>query len=330
MSKKNIAIITGGDSAEDVISFQSAELISNEIDKGLYNTFIIHIKGNSWNVISDDFGEIQINKNDFSCVIDNKKILFDCAFIAIHGTPGENGILQAYFEIVGIPYTTSGVLSSALTFNKFACKTYLRNLNFPTAKTILIKEKNNYKTQEILDTAGLPCFVKPNQGGSSFGISKVTDPKDLKSAIDLAFLEDNEVIIEEFIDGIEITCGLVILDNNEIVFPLTEIVSKNEFFDYEAKYTPELADEITPARISEELELECKKISLEIYKKTNCKGIVRIDYIYSNNKLYFLEVNNVPGMTVNSLVPKQVREMGMDIKDLFSLVIEDSIKSNIR
>jgi len=329
MSKKNIAIITGGDSAEDVISFQSAELISNEIDKGLYNTFIIHIKGNSWKVISDNFGEIQINKNDFSCVNDNKKILFDCAFIAIHGTPGENGILQAYFEIVGIPYTTSGVLSSALTFNKFACKTYLRNLNIPTAKTILIKEKNNYKTQEILDTAGLPCFVKPNQGGSSFGISKVTDPKDLKSAIDLAFLEDNEVIIEEFIDGIEITCGLVVLDNNEIVFPLTEIVSKNEFFDYEAKYTPEMADEITPARISGELELECKKISLEIYKKTNCKGIVRIDYIYSNNKLYFLEVNNVPGMTANSLVPKQVREMGMDIKDLFSLVIEDSIKSNI-
>ena len=326
--KKNIAIVAGGDSSEDVISFQSAKQIHKWIDKELYNVYTIHVKGTEWKLYSEPHKGLKINKDDFSITLNDKKIKFDCALIAIHGTPGENGILQAYFELLDIPYTTSGVLSSALSFNKFTCKTYLKNFHILSAKTILLKKNEKIEPERIVDLLSPPYFVKPNQGGSSFGISKINTPDKLIEAVNQAFKEDDEVLIEEFIDGIEITCGIVKVNDKEIIFPLTEIVSKNEFFDYEAKYTPGMADEITPARISKKLAEKCRKLSSLIYNKLNCRGIVRIDYILNNNKFYFLEINSVPGMTENSLVPKQMRVMGLSIKELFTQIIENAINQD--
>ena len=326
--KKNIAIVAGGDSSEHDISLQSAEQISKLIDKKKYKVFTILVKGTDWILISNKSrpGKIKINKDDFSFTINNKKIKFHCAFIAIHGTPGENGKLQAYFELLNIPYTTSGVLASSLAFNKYACKAYLKHINILSPKSLLIRNNQKIEPDKIAKNIGLPCFVKPNEGGSSFGITKVTDKHNIKKAILKAFEEDKEVIIEEFIKGTELTCGLVKTLDKEIVFPITEIVSKKEYFDYEAKYTSGMADEITPARISKSIELKCKQVSSKIYNALNCRGIVRIDYILSNNKLYFLEINIVPGMTQKSIIPKQVETMGLSIKELFTMVIEDAIE----
>ncbi len=329
--KKNIALLAGGDSSEYEISLQSAEQISKLIDKKKYNVFTILVKGAEWVLISNKSrsGKIKINKDDFSFTINNKKTKFHFAFIAIHGTPGEDGKLQAYFELLNIPYSTSGVLSSSLAFNKYACKAYLKHINILTPKSLLVRKVLPFGEDlggAIVKDIGLPCFIKPNEGGSSFGITKVTDKHNIKKAILKAFEEDKEVIIEEFIKGTELTCGLVKTLDKEIVFPITEIVSKKEYFDYEAKYTIGMADEITPARISKSIELKCKQVSSEIYNALNCRGIVRIDYILSNNKLYFLEINTVPGMTQKSIIPKQAETMGLSIKELFTMVIEDAIK----
>lgn len=326
--KKNIALLAGGDSSEHDISLQSAEQISKLIDKKKYNVFTILVKGAEWVLTNRKSVSrlIKINKNDFSFTINNKKTKFHFAFIAIHGTPGEDGKLQAYFELLNIPYSTSGVLSSSLAFNKYACKAYLKHINILSPKSLLIINNQKIEPDKIAKHIGLPCFVKPNEGGSSFGITKVTDKYNIKKAILKAFEEDKEVIIEEFIKGTELTCGLVKTLDEEIIFPITEIVSKNEYFDYEAKYTSGMADEITPARILKNIEFKCKQVSSEIYNALNCRGIVRIDYILNNNKLYFLEVNIVPGMTQKSIIPKQAETMGLSIKELFTMVIEDAIK----
>ena len=324
--KKNIAIVAGGDSSESVISLQSAKQISENIDRDIYNVFTIYIKGTKWVYKSSD-SDIIINKDDFSFSINNKKTIFDCVFIAIHGTPGENGILQAYFDILNIPYTTAGQLTTALTFDKYVCKTYLKDIDILTAKAVKLKKNDEINPENIIKKVGLPCFIKPNNGGSSFGISKVYNKKDIINAVNKAFNEDNEIIIEEFIKGTEITCGLLKTNNNEYIFPLTEIATKNDFFDYEAKYTDGVTDEITPARVSKNVEQQCKQTSMKIYKFLNCKGIVRIDYIVNNEQLYFLEVNSVPGMSKNSIVPKQIRTMGLSFSDIFTEVIEDALNS---
>ena len=325
--KKNIAIITGGDSKEVVISLQSAAQIKKILNREKYNPILVTITGKDWEACLDDKCNIVINKNDFSFVDNGQKVKFDCALMAIHGTPGENGILQAYFELMQIPYTGSGVLASALTFNKFVCNNYLRNNNVLIAKSVLLTQKDEIDEEEIIKHVGLPCFVKPNQGGSSFGISKVSKSNELLAAINLAFAESKKVIIEEFIDGTEVTCGLIKTGGKDYIFPLTEIVSKTEFFDYDAKYTAELVDEITPARISDELSDKCKKISSMVYDITNCKGLVRIDYILRGNDFYFLEVNTIPGMSENSIVPKQIVHYGMDMTELYDLILEDVLNN---
>ncbi|MBE9468511.1 MAG: D-alanine--D-alanine ligase [Bacteroidetes bacterium] len=323
--KKNIAIVAGGDSAESVISLQSAKQISENIDTEKFNAFTICVKGSEWILKRDNNNDIIIDKDDFSFSINNEKTTFDCVFMAIHGTPGENGILQAYFDILKIPYTTSNQLTSALTFNKFVCNTYLKGFDILMAKSFFLRKNDEINPEKIIKKVGLPCFVKPNNGGSSFGISKVYEEKDVVGAVNKAFDEDDEIIIEEFIEGTEISCGLLKTNKKEYIFPITEIVSENDFFDYEAKYTNGMAQEISPARISKNIEEQCKQLSMEIYKFLNCKGIVRIDYIINNNQLYFLEINTVPGMSENSIVPKQIRTMRLSISDIFTEVLEDAL-----
>jgi|AntAceMinimDraft_17_1070374.scaffolds.fasta_scaffold07056_1 D-alanine-D-alanine ligase len=324
--KKNIALIAGGNSGEYVISIKSAELTRKNIDPDLYNVYTILIYGGKWIYKIKDNTEIPVDKNDFSITVKGNKINFDCAFIVIHGTPGEDGKLQGYFNLLNIPYTTSDLLTSAMTFNKNICNTLVNSYGILTAKSMLIKKTDSIIIEDILSRIALPCFVKPNKGGSSIGMSKIYKSKGIKNAVDIAFKEDDEVLIEEFIDGTELTCGVLKTDNNLIILPLTEIVSKNIFFDYEAKYTTGITDEITPARVSEKIEKQCKNTSAYLYDKLNCKGIVRFDYILSKNKLYFLEVNIVPGLSEKSIVPQQAKAMGIPIKQLFTMVIEESLK----
>jgi len=343
--KKTIAVIRGGDSSEFEVSLKSGEQVFNSIDRSKFMCFKVLIKGSMWVVELNENLQISIDKNDFSFTLnlaqfnlldakdeiqyqtidETYKFKFDCAFIVIHGTPGENGILQAYFDLIGLPYTSSSVITSALCFNKSFCKQFLNNQGIKSAKGIKINRNEKYSIPQIIDYLGLPCFIKPNNGGSSCGISKVKHENEMVAAIDKAFGEDEQILIEEYIAGTEITCGLVRLTNKEIVFPLTEIVSKNEFFDYEAKYTPAKADEITPARISDTLTQQCKDLSLRIAQILECRGIVRIDYILRNNEIFFLEVNIVPGMTKNSLVPQQIAALGINHSELYTAIIEDSI-----
>jgi len=324
--KKNIAIVAGGDSSEYVVSIGSAEMISNTLDTSIYNIFTVIVKGTEWIVKSDNFCDVIVNKDDFSFTLNNQKTKFDCALIIIHGTPGENGLLQGYFDTLRIPYTTPSTLASALTFNKIFSKNYLKPFNIPLAKFVSIKKGETIDADQIINTTGLPCFVKPNCGGSSFGISKVKEKGELRKALDEAFKEDTEVLIEEFLEGTELTCGLLKTKNQTLIFPPTEIISKNEFFDYEAKYTKGLAEEITPARISEKLTKEIQNLSSQIYDIFDLNGIVRVDYIYANNSIYFMEVNTVPGMSTASIVPQQVTAAGLELKDVFTIVIEDAIE----
>lgn len=320
--KRNIAVIAGGDSAEIVISLQTADHIYNTLDKEKYNPFLVELKGLEWKVKIENH-YYPIDKNDFSFTKGTEKIKFDFAYIAIHGTPGENGILQGYLQLLKIPHSTCDVLSSALSFNKHACNSYLKSLGFNFASSVLLKKGKDFSVNKIVDQLGLPCFVKPNADGSSFGISKVKQVEDLNDAINKAFKEGNEVIIESFIDGLEFTCGLVKTKTQSLIFPVTEVLPKKEFFDFEAKYDPNMAEEITPARISNELTKRIQEISSQVYDALKCKGIVRIDFMIKKDEIFILEANTVPGMTANSFIPKQVAAMNLDLKDILSIVIED-------
>lgn len=326
-AKTKIAVVAGGDSSEYVISLQSAEQIASNINKEKYDVFTVMIREKEWYVKNADNCDMAIDKNDFSFNLYGQKVSFDVVFIAIHGTPGEDGKLQAYFDLLKIPYTTGGMLTASLTFNKYFCITYLKANGILSAKSKLIRLSQQFEINEIINDLGLPCFVKPNNGGSSFGISKVKNKVELIPAIEKAFEEDNEIIIEEFIAGTEITCGVFKTKEKDFIFPLTEIVSKNEFFDYEAKYDGK-SDEITPARISENDTKKCRQLASGIYDLLNCKGIVRIDFIMKNDDFYLLEINTVPGMTKNSIVPQQARAYGLKLEELYDLVIQDAIQRN--
>ncbi|MFP4024140.1 MAG: D-alanine--D-alanine ligase [Thiohalospira sp.] len=325
--KKNIAIVCGGDSSEYIVSMNSANQIAQWLDQEKYNIYTVVAKGTEWIVKSEQVCDLIVNKDDFSFTLNNQKTKFDCALITIHGTPGEDGKMQGYFDTLRIPYTTSNTLASALTFNKIFSKNYIKTFNIPQARWVSLSKDDTIDANRLLEVTGLPCFVKPNCGGSSFGITKVKEKEKLKDAIEYAFKEDDEVIIEEFLEGTELTCGMIKTKEKTIIFPPTEIVSKNEFFDYDAKYNG-MADEITPARISEELTREVQKLSSQIYDIFQLNGIVRIDYIYSKNKLFFMEVNTVPGMSAASIVPQQVEAMGLSMKDIFSLAINDALERN--
>ena len=321
--KTDLAILAGGTSSEYVISVKSAEQIKTLIDTTRYRPWTILVKGWNWKVILDNGEECDVDMNDFSFTTGESRIRPDLAFIIIHGSPGEDGRIQAYFDMLKIRYNTGGVLSSALTFNKYACKMYLRNSGVLTADSMLITKESVPAPDEIIAHLGMPCFVKPNNGGSSFGTNRVNHPGGFESAIESALHEDTEVLIESFIGGTELTCGLLKTSEEEIIFPVTEIVSKKEFFDFEAKYTAGMADEITPARVTDEIASACQELASRIYDLTFCKGLVRVDFILKDKDLYFLEVNTVPGMSRESIVPKQIRAMGLSEEEVIGRILSD-------
>jgi len=323
--KKKIAIVAGGNSGEREISLKSAAVVKANLDPKKFEGYIIDIHHHDWIYIDEKKKKRSIDKNDFTIKLNNRKIKFDVVFIAIHGTPGEDGKLQGYFDLLGIPYTSCGQVTSALTFNKSYTNKVVSAFGVKTSKSVHLFKTNIINIKRILNEVTLPCFVKPNNGGSSVGMSKVKKEKDLKPAIVKAFKEDNEVLVEEFAQGTEITCGVFRSKGNLIVFPITEIVSKKEFFDYEAKYSAGKSEEITPARISTQTEAECKATSCLIYNKLNCKGVVRIDYIVTSKGISFLEVNTVPGLSEMSIIPQQAKSMGFSIDKLFTMIIEEAL-----
>jgi D-alanine-D-alanine ligase len=319
---KTIAIVAGGNSSEHDVSLRSAAAITDAL-KNKYITHTILIEGARWYAHGDKGRVFRIDKNDFTLETDEGKIRFDAAFIAIHGTPGENGLLQGYFDMVGIPYASSDVLCSALTFSKNACKSFLAQFGVNMAASVFIRNGNGYNVEDIISKTGLPCFVKPNESGSSCGVTKVKTKEELLPAIELAFGESPTVLVEAELKGREVACGLAKTRDREIILPLTEIISKNEFFDFEAKYTPGLSERVTPAKFSEEVAQTIRQTASEIYDYLGCRGIVRVDFIIVDNEPFFLEINTISGMTAGSLIPKQAEAYGITPGELYSMVIED-------
>ena len=330
--KKNIALLAGGYSGEYAISIQTAKTISQNLDTEKYQVYKIVVTREGWKHETPDGKTIEVDKNDFSITIKSKKITFDCVFIAIHGTPGEDGRIQGYLDMINIPYTSCNAIVSALTFNKSYCNKVVKDLKTVNiANSVHLIKGNPYSVGTILDKINFPLFVKPNEGGSSLGVSKVKSVEALLPAIEKAFKEDQQVLIEEFIEGREVTIGVYRLGDTITTLPATEIVSKNEFFDYEAKYTPGVTNEITPAPLSENINEELKTKAGLLYRYLNCKGVVRMDFIIEKktNKLFFLEVNTMPGQSENSIVPQQVRAAGMNLKDFYGAILDDCLKNSL-
>jgi D-alanine-D-alanine ligase len=319
---KTIAIAAGGDSSEFEISVKSAGEVA-KILSSRYITYIIVIHGENWYWEDPKGRYCNIDKNDFSLINNDSKIKFDGVFIAIHGTPGENGLLQGYFDMLKIPYTSCSAFCSALTFNKQACKLFLKEYGITMANAIMTGKGDKLNPATIINQIGLPCFVKPNDSGSSFGVTKVKSIEELLPAIDVAFKESKEVLIESFMDGREVACGVIRSGKEIIVLPVTEIKSKNEFFDYEAKYTPGRSEEITPAEMPVTITCEVQRLSRYIYTLLRCDGIVRIDFIIIGDKPYFIVVNSIPGMTKESIVPKQAIAAGISLEELYSMAVEN-------
>lgn len=324
--KQNIAITAGGDSGEYSISMKSARMVANHIDKTKYQVYIIEIKGSNWNYLSGENKNIPVDKNDFSLTINGEKINFDLVFNMIHGSPGENGKLQGYLDMLALPYTTGNAISSALTFNKAYCNQIVKGSGIAVANHVHLFKKRKFDIDDLMKRIKLPAFVKPNQGGSSVGMTKVNHLNELDAAINKAFAEDDEILIEEFIKGREMTCGVFEYRSEIIPMPITEIISKKDFFDYEAKYD-HMADEITPAAISVEQQTHIHETASKLYIILNCSGIVRFDFILTDEDLWFLEVNTVPGMSNASIVPQQVQVMGYSLKEFYSMLIEEALRN---
>jgi D-alanine-D-alanine ligase len=329
--KKKIALVAGGYSGEYVISIGTAQTIEKNLDPEKYDTYKIIVTREGWWYESEGGEKIPVDKNDFSLSLSSGKVNFDCVFIAIHGTPGEDGRMQGYFDMLQIPYTSCNSIVSALTFNKSYCNKVVKEFNVVNiANSVHLIKGEPYSVGSLLEQLKLPVFVKPNEGGSSLGVSKVKSVEEIMPAIEKAFKEDNQVLIEEFIEGRELTIGVYRLGPYLHTLPPTEIVSKNEFFDYEAKYTPGVTNEITPAPISEDLHEQLRNKASFIYRHLNCRGIVRMDFILqkAGNKLFFLEVNTMPGQSENSIVPQQVRAAGGSLQAFYGSIIEDCLKNN--
>lgn len=320
--KKNVAVITGGDAAEVGIALKSAGVVCKHLNKEKYNVFKVVIEGNDWYVERDNPVRLLIDKNDFSFSIEGHKIRFDVVFIAIHGTPAEDGKLQGYFDLLKIPYNCCGVFQAALTFDKQRCKEYLSVFGIKSAKAVCLRNPSELGSVKDLE---YPVFVKPNKNGSSYGASKVDSSDQLKPAVDAAFKYDSEILIEEYLQGTEVTCGVITRNGEVIALPVTEIRSKKGFFDYEAKYEG-ASQEITPAEIDPVVFSNIQNTSIEIYKLLDFKGMCRIDYIIRNGHHYMLEVNSVPGLSEESIVPQQARVYGLSLEQLFEISIEEALK----
>ena len=321
--KRTIAIVAGGDTSEYEVSLRSAQGIYSFIDKEKYTLYIVGMHGLDWHVRLEDGRTLPVDRNDFSFQLDGQKVKFDFAYITIHGTPGEDGRLQGYFDMLRIPYSCCGVLAAALTYDKFACNQYLHAYGVRIAESLLLRQGQAITDDEVVEKIGLPCFIKPSLGGSSFGVTKVKTREQIQPAIAKAFDEAQEVVVEAFMDGTELTCGCYKTRGKSVVFPITEVVSHNEYFDYKAKYNGE-SDEIIPARISNELADRVKKLTSAIYDILGAQGIIRVDYIVTEGDIInLLEVNTTPGMTATSFIPQQVRAAGLDIKDVMTDIIEN-------
>ncbi len=318
---RKIAVVGGGDSSEFEISLLSAEAVRDALS-GNYETYLLNIRGLNWYWEDASGRAIPVNKDNFSLKLDNKTIRFDAVFNAIHGKPGENGQLQGYLDMIGIPYTSCDAFCSALTFNKHACKLFLKDYDIPMARSVKISTGEEPDIDSILEQTGLPCFVKPNDSGSSFGVSKVVKKEEIEQAIAEAFKESKDVLVESILNGAEVCCGVFKSADKEHILPITEIRSSNEFFDFEAKYNPEKVEEITPAPIPEKVYIEVQNLSSRIYDILGCKGLVRVDFIIVDNRPYFLEINSVPGMTKESIIPKQINAYGITPSLFYSEIIE--------
>lgn len=319
--KKELAVVTGGYSGEKTISVKSADFVKSNIDTSLYNVHVVYIDQEKW-VVLDESNEYPVNRHDFSYEKEGVRVSLELVYLILHGDPGENGKLQAYFELLNIPYTSCDSVTSALTFNKFFTNKTVTSLGIKTAASYHLYKKEEYDISTILERTSLPCFVKPNAGGSSIGMSKVNKREELEPAIQRAFVEDDEVLVESFISGRELTCAVIDSRDKMYALPICEIVSKKEFFDFEAKYDPTLADEIIPAQIEDALTQEIENLSVFVYTQLNCKGMVRVDYIWDGTDLYFLEVNSIPGLSGESIVPKMAKAFGWSSNELIARIIE--------
>ena len=323
---KNVAIICGGDSGEFEISVKSANVVKKNLNKELYDSHIIVVSKKGWYGLLDDGSHVDVDKNDFSIQVDGRKVKFDVAFNAVHGVPGENGPLSGYLELMGIPCTSSGQTTCALTFHKDFCKRVVASYEVKVSPSILINKGELYDVEAIVNEIGLPMFVKPTCNGSSVGVTKVKTVEQLVPAIDTAMAAGGQVMCEKFVKGREFGCGAMSYQGKMMVFPLTEICSKNEFFDYEAKYTAGKCDEVTPAQVDEAIEIEIKATTAMLYEKLECKGFVRMDYIVSDEGVFFIEANIVPGMSEASIIPAQARCFGLTLGQLFEMAIEEALK----
>lgn len=326
MTKKNIAVVMGGFSDEYEVSLKSGQLIYDELDRELYNVYKVHVLKEGWFFIDDNGEKLPIDKADFSVKLDNvEKLNFDVCFNTIHGAPGENGVLQAYWDAIGQKYTGCDFYQSALTFNKKDTLAVLSKYGIPSAKSFYLRKGEDFKEEEIIKELGLPCFVKPNQSGSSLGISKVKEPSEFKGALEKAFAEDDEVLVEAFLDGMEVSVGVVDYKGKITVLGITEIVSENDFFDYEAKYEG-ASQEITPARIDEETRKKVEEIAIRAYQSLGMKGFSRSEFIIVEGTPYMLEMNTNPGFSPASILPQQARIYGISIKDLCGNEVEKALE----
>lgn len=323
--KKRIAIAMGGYSSEYRISINSGNVVYKNLDRSTYEPYRVHIMQNEWFVVADDDTPYPINKSDFTVKIKDKKIQFDCVFNTIHGTPGENGLLQAYLDLVGIPQTSCGFYQAALTFNKRDLISVLKPYGIKTAVNYFLNKGDEVEVNDIIEKVGLPCFVKANKAGSSFGITKVKAAEDLEQAVKIALKEDDEVIIESFLDGTEVSVGVIMYKGKILALPVTEIVSENEFFDYEAKYLGK-SEEITPARITKEQTKKVQNLAKLIYSKLKMKGFTRSEFIFHNDEPHFIEINTTPGLSEASILPQQAEKAGISLPDLFGSAIEAAFK----
>ncbi len=322
--KRNIALVTGGYSGESVISYKSADTIFDNIDKEKWNCYLIDINPEGWFYQDQSGAKTAVDKNDFTIIDNNEKVIFDAVLIGLHGTPGEDGKLQGYFDCLNIPYTSCDAASSALTFNKRYTVAVASFAGIPVAKSLHLFKQDSVSSNLILDNLKLPLFVKPNNGGSSLGISKVSDANDLLPALEKAFNEDNQVLVEEFIKGREFTIGVFKTKGEIITLPITEIISNNDFFDFQAKYEG-ASEEVTPAKIDEGIANKIRATAEKAYHVFNCNGIIRIDFIFNEEEQrpYLLEINTVPGQSAASIVPQQVKSMGWSLKEFYSALIEE-------
>ena len=323
--KRIIAIAAGGDTSEYEVSLRSAQGIYSFLDKERYTPYIVQMRGTDWHVQLEDGGLAPIDRNDFSFRLpDGSKVNFDFVYITIHGTPGEDGLLQGYLDMLHLPYSCCGVLPASLTYNKFACNQYLHAFGVRIADSLLLRRGQTISDDEVVRKIGLPCFIKPNLGGSSFGVTKVKTPAEIQPALAKAREESPETVIEAFMNGIEITCGCYKTRQRSVVLPITEVVSHHEYFDYDAKYCGD-SDEITPARIPDELADRVKQLTSAIYDILGATGIIRVDYIITEgSKINLLEVNTTPGMTATSFIPQQVRAAGMTMQEVMTDIIENA------